>query len=1182
MVATPKVIAPDGVARELTLFSTTMISRFFKGTMAVDTVDMQISIRGGAFTSDPDLILFEGTTFSFPNPATFPDGLELASGTNIIEVRSISFSGAVSASARVEATLVQESSLGLIGTIPTNVSAEQLDDEVKIRVEGVPDGTFRGINFYASRFQGGGATGYQRVSLNTISNFEVVQETSNIGAIQVDSPVATNPDGTVAADPLYVKITELQTSSSDVIENLEDIPLTPENAAAVTEMEQANLLRTDFVQVFEVPETTTVIRSNYSVESLVSRVFYTFKHNRQFGTTSTPATVPIGEFAATPLTEPLFYVTTAVFFDPELQLEIESAFSAEISGQPTIILENVGTFPAPSRLDIVQDTIEAISRTTPQIAIQPGAVIRDTVVDPISSEVVRLRFLVDYLYRIQSYDTLLQIDGINADGSSLAVARSPYKQALQRVFDLQSPQEVQVLIDTSFNQLASRNGVFRNAGVRARGFARFFTRTRPTATLFIPLGSRVASGGVQFVTTTDGALPISNIAAFFDPTTNTYRIDLPIEAESPGTTGNLGAGQIRSIVSSLPGLSVTNPNQTFGGTNQENNLQLSTRARNALAAVDTGTEQGILQVAADVAGVQAVSVVSASDPLMQRDYDTDYDKHVGGKVDVWVRGESLGTVTDSFAFTYETAFDVQFQVIGNPLALQFRALDDTLSVENPIAEMLDNLALGSGLRNATRGVFYDLTDVTILDYRTIQLSNSGAQPNTTFGDIILGDYRYVTSTRFVFPRQPVDSVISVVGTVSGTLPQENWEFVRPDDPLLLGRSTEAQAYLNIIQVDGIPSGAFTTVTGEVHTLLGEFNEFVNNLGVNSLTVQVFNDTGTILYRGPSDPSGISDYTIVPGTQTTALALRRTVNSAITSGQTVLLRYEHAENFTVQYQTNFVILSTQQVLNAQKNLTADVLAKAAVQVAIDITATVVTQSGFRPSAVDTNVRTNLTTFLRSLSSGASIRQSDIISVLDRTVGVSYVENPLRKLTRGVGSLVVRESVPATDGEVVLILGTPSDPYSTDTVKTWLLENPLDNPTVQGGGDGTQFAGVFQDDRPLTLQLTDPEKLKEGPDRAFIIGNRGLIIPDFSDSRTIQANFPAANTAAEIQVIREGLTANKVLVSLAANDRPQVHEYTVTYTVTFVETRIQDIEGSSLEVFEVGNLLFTFAEDSRSGR
>lgn len=306
MVATPKIIGPDGVARETTLFSTTMTSRFFQGTMDENTVDMQISIRGSAFTSDPDLIVFEGTTFSFPNPASFPDGLEFGAGLNVIEVRSISFSGAVSTPARLEVTLVQESDIGLVGIIPTNVSVEQLDDEVELRVEGVSDATFRGINFYASRFSGGGATGYQRVNLNTISDFETVLETTNIGSLEVDTPVATNPDGSVAADPLYVKIKETQTSSNDIIQNLENITLTPELAAAITEQEQANLLQTDFVQVFEVPETTTVIRSNYSVDSLVSRAFYTFRHNRQFGPASDPPTVPIGVFAATPLTSPLF------------------------------------------------------------------------------------------------------------------------------------------------------------------------------------------------------------------------------------------------------------------------------------------------------------------------------------------------------------------------------------------------------------------------------------------------------------------------------------------------------------------------------------------------------------------------------------------------------------------------------------------------------------------------------------------------------------------------------------------------------------------------------------------------------------------------------------------------------------------------------------------------------------
>src|SRR5690348_6876934 len=199
MVTTPKVIGPDGVARETTLFSTTMPSRFFRGTIDADTVDMQISIRGAAFTSDPDLIVFEGSTFSFPNPTTFPEGLELAAGLNVVEVRSISFSGAVSASARVEATLVQESDTGLVGEIPSNISVEQKQDTVEIRIEGVADSTFRGMNFYASRFQGGGATGYQRININVVTDYVAVQETSNIGSLTVDSAVATKPDGTPAA-----------------------------------------------------------------------------------------------------------------------------------------------------------------------------------------------------------------------------------------------------------------------------------------------------------------------------------------------------------------------------------------------------------------------------------------------------------------------------------------------------------------------------------------------------------------------------------------------------------------------------------------------------------------------------------------------------------------------------------------------------------------------------------------------------------------------------------------------------------------------------------------------------------------------------------------------------------------------------------------------------------------------
>ena len=51
-------------------------------------------------------------------------------------------------------------------------------------------------------------------------------------------------------------------------------------------------------------------------------------------------------------------------------------------------------------------------------------------------------------------------------------------------------------------------------------------------------------------------------------------------------------------------------------------------------------------------------------------------------------------------------------------------------------------------------------------------------------------------------------------------------------------------------------------------------------------------------------------------------------------------------------------------------------------------------------------------------------------------------------------------------------------------------------------------------------------------------------------------------------------------MAASDRPEIHTYKVTYTVVQDETRVQDIEASSIEFFETGNFILTFTEDPRT--
>jgi len=1180
MTTTPKIIGPDGVSREDSEFTTTLPTRFFNGTIDENTVDMQISIRGAPFVSNPDLVVFEDTSFTVPNPSVFPDGLDLAAGLNEILIRSVGTSGSVSNSARVAVRLVQESDLGSTGEPPTNITVERRDNAIVITAEALDDSNVTGYNIYASRFTGGGATGYVRINVNPITDTFTKAETTELRTLEVDADVATNPDGSPAADPLFVQLQQTQTRGGDLIERLEDVTLTDELASAITIQEQDNLLQTDFTDVTEVPETTTKLRTTVRVDSVRERQFISFEHDRRAGPTSKPATVPVGEFAATPITDSLFYVVTAVVFDSELRVENESPFSIEVAANPVTVQLNLGNFPTVTRSDITQQTITALLRTNPTIAVQPGAVVRDIFVDPFASEAERVRFIVDFLHRTESFDTLLRIDGIDEDGNPVAVQNSAYKQALQRAFGLQRPEAVQAVIDQAFEQGAAKVGQSRLPGIRARGQVTFFTNTRPTQTIPIPLGTTVAAGSVTFVTTADSAIPFENAASFFDPTTGLFSVDVLIRAEAVGEASNVARGQIRTVLSGTSGLQVINSSDTFGGLNLETNFKLAVRAKNALASVDSGTEAGYRQTLAAIPGVQETVIVTPGDQLMQRDFDADFDKHVKGKVDIYIRGRNLATVTDTFAFTFETSNDAQFKIKGNPSNLVFEALDARLTPDNPLAEMLDFAEIGLGFRNATSGQNFDLTNVQILDYKTIQLDDSLAQPGAALGDVLLGDFRFLVTNEFILPRQPVAEVIGVTGQLTGALSDDQFALYRLDNPLLDGRSTEAQSFVRINPSSGVPTGNLVAVQNESHIVIGEFYETLNNLGVNPLTIRVFNSGKTIEYRGPNHPSGISDFTIIPGDSTTATSIVRIPSGGISSGQRLLVDYQHNENFTVEYTINLAVSTAQGVINGRKgkHITGDILVKEAVPVPVDLAVTIIRRSGFAVSQVDRAVRTNLTQFFNSLPMGTPVRQSDLDAVIERTDGVSFVDLPFTKMVRAPDSCVIREALRTSQtGDTTLIEGTDLQPISTTTVLVWLIEDELNSATAQAGGPDNEFRGVTKDDRDMDLQPVQFEALGLGSDRAFIIGDEGLSIPGFSDNETLQAEFPTASLS-EIEAQRRKLTSNRVAVSLAVGDSPTAHTFTVTYVVSAVNTGTKNLDAFDIEYFEVGDLDFTHSEDS----
>ena len=1166
MAVNPQFEGPDLKMREEFIFSTRSPFRFFAGTMDTDTVDMQVSIRGAAFSSDPDLIAFEGTSFVIPNPSAFPNGLALLAGDNKIEVKSVLTNGAVTPPSSLTARLVQEEDSAGPLDVPSGVSVERFDRTIAVTVEGLFDPNIVGYHFYAATSPGGGTTGYSRINPSLVISSDTEEVFTSLGELTTDATIATDLAGAHLADPLYIRVTGAQQDGDETV------------------------LQTDFDQTLEVTELTDRVRTTTTIEGVRSIRRFRFVHDRQanFNSSNNPA-IPNASFTTIPTADPLYYIVTAVYVINGD--EFESSFSPEVSGTPLVITPTVGSFPSVGRQQIVRETVLSIFRSQPQLDVKPGSVTRDTFIDPFSTEAQRIRFIIDFLHRAQSFATLLPVDDPGFTGIPIPVNQSEYKRALKLAFYVPSDQALQNIIDGCFDKLASNFGKTRRGGRRSRGSVTIFTRSRPTSTsLNFPIGTLVTLSGERFRLTSPAVISAAGSGSFFNPATGRYSAVAFVQAESVGLGGNVAPSL--GVVQNAPlGVSAQNEAPTFGGDDEETNRELAVRAQGALSSVDSGTLQGYTQTTVDVPGVEQVNVVDAGHLLMLRDRNTD-GRHVGGKVDLWVRGESTGTISDAFAFSFEVAKRIQFESIGDLQDLKFRAVDPNLSKNNPIIEMLSIPTYGFEFRNESGGYDFDLTGVTIVDWNAIQLSSTVNDPTAhDLEDVLTGYYRYRTSNKFVFTRQPVRSIESFVGQSSGTISATAYDLFRVADPLMLGRTSEAGDYIQVTDDKQlgtgvtVPSSIPVAVTGESHVILDGI-EYLNFLGANSLTVRVFNADRTVEYLSPF-VSDSPDYTFVPGTQTVPLGIQATDLSNIVSGQTILIDYSHDENFTVSYVPNVLISVTQSTIEPRRHITADVLVKEAVPVTVDISATVVLANSqdrnLSVSQVDGLIRTAMARHFGGLTLGEPVRPADISRVIDAVSGVSYPVHPLTKVTKGSGSMVVREPLlTSQDSDIVAILE-----WTTPTIKVWLLKDELRAATSNAGGPLTEFRGVFADKERLAHYETAPNvngiPLNLSTGAAFIIGDDGLHIPGFSDDATLLAQFvfddDPDKQEDQLAAKRRLLTKNRVLVTLpndVAADTPKDFSYLVTYIVAS-DTGVKSIEPGPVEYLIIGNIELAFDED-----
>ncbi len=1112
-------------------FTTNKESISISGAVPAGTALVQVSINSSGWTSY-GMVYYDDPNFVIPDPSYLQSGIPLQSGLNTLEIRTTDGLGKVKFSTTLNIHRVNPSNLGVILSPPTGFKIRRHRDSVDLLVSKSPESGVIGYNFYASTDTKGK---YLKLNKDLVTEVSF-QESVETELDTVSSVITSTESVSVKVGP--------SNSNGDISENIIDSTL-------------------------DVTNVDGSIKATLTLVSVLTTDVFLFNHNRL--TTVSNGTLNSDILSLVPPGNPLFYVCTSVAWDSATHQYIESPLSYELSGIPIAISSNYSQISVDQFDGIVKSIITNIMQKQPDVSLIPGSVNRTVLIDPFASEFERIHFLADFTHRSKSFSTLLGIDDTDGDGVSDPVSLNAYKIGLKAALKLETDSDVQRIIDLSFESLASNYNVTRQGPKFAKGNVRAWTTARPVSlnSLTVRPGSKVysessveSSATVEY-TVVGGFTATGEVDDYYDPSSGVWQTgSIQIIARVSGKVGNKPPNRVNKPGYGFGSLRVTNDLAIAYGEENENNLSLAERSLLGLA-VDSGTKNGYEQTAR-ISGVTDVEVVDAQHPSMFRDWDPIREKHVGGKVDVWVCGEELDVVTETFAFNFGEGRKVLATFVGESQDLLFTLNDSRLTQNSPIKQVIDDVDRGLGAYNVTTGKRFVLTGVlTYPDvlYNQIKLNPDALnQIDYNPDDVVRIDYAFQLNSAYVLKTQPARSVVTLVGDVSGLLVEgTHFDFIADADPRTIGRSSGSNDRVQINRIlsgnTWMPSGDPLLVAKENHTLLGVIPLRLDQFGINPSSVAVYEDAG-----GEVEYTLGEDYTITSAVSVSDYTtITRVASGSIPDGGVVYVDYAHDENFTVTYVTNRIIDRINAATNLKKHATADVIIKENLSAWVDVEATVVLVPKFDPVQADINIRTALGRLQESKRPGVSLDQSDVITAIGSAIGVDKVVVPLARLTRADGTLVVAELVHSKTDSTGFVHLVEESTYNTSV---YLFTSPLQYPTSDHGGNWiTQPVGVFKETQPMTTHGIDSATEISGTvNGAFIIGSDGASLAGYSDDATL--TLAGFSTDADRQIERKLRTANRVLVAIPTNEIPTDYMFEATYSV-YGSTGARDIGVSSIE-------------------
>jgi uncharacterized phage protein gp47/JayE len=291
-------------------------------------------------------------------------------------------------------------------------------------------------------------------------------------------------------------------------------------------------------------------------------------------------------------------------------------------------------------------------------------------------------------------------------------------------------QSLRLVSGTDLDKLAKNFGLVRKNATQATGTAILTFSSLSGITNINKGGLVIANNGVSFSVLTGIAVNPAQASFYksiatkfatnlvFVGITDQFAVEVAVQATTSGTVGNISQYALNRT--SIAGVSnVTNVSAFLGGTDQEDDATFRNRILSIFSGASVGTALGYRNTALSTTGVQDAYVAGPGDPLMTRDgtiVSTDNMGNqtivvdgTGGKIDVFILGSTLAQHIDSYIYQDK-------------------------SNQNDPTNPANNIVLGQIAGESNK---------TITQRRVVDITNA------------------------TLPAQPVESILTVTGSISG-------------------------------------------------------------------------------------------------------------------------------------------------------------------------------------------------------------------------------------------------------------------------------------------------------------------------------------------------------------------------------------------------------------------------------